>query len=248
MDTVDSAFGGEVSIVQPAKGYRFSVEAPLLARFAALRGGKSMVDLGCGSGIIGMCLLQLLPEATLVGIDLMAEHITRARAGASLNGWSGRARFEVCDVRRAFDCLAKSKADLVVSNPPFRSPDSSKISPNESVAVARNELHGRLRDFTDAAAFALRRGGSLCVVYPASRLDYLLESVLASGLCPATLRFIHPRNGIKASFVLCHAVKGAVQGITVESPLFLHGESGDARKYSEEAEGLIGPCPQGGEA
>lgn len=233
-----------MKIVQPSKGYRFSVEAVILSRFAALRGGSVLVDLGCGSGVVGLCLLHLLPDSRLVGIDVIEDHIARARVGASLNGWSERARFEVCDVRSVGAHLGKLQADLVVSNPPFRSPDSSKVSTDQILAVARNELQGKLKDFTDAASFVLRKGGSLCIVYPASRLEYLMESAGASGFNPVALRFIHPRVGERASFVLYHAVKGSGKSFSVENPLILHRDVGDNRKYSEEAEGLIGPGRQ----
>ena len=53
----DSLFEGELICYQHQKGYRFSIDAVLLAHFVEVKQDDSILDLGTGSGIIGMILL-----------------------------------------------------------------------------------------------------------------------------------------------------------------------------------------------
>lgn len=69
-------------------------EAPLVQRYA-LRGSPLLLDVACGTGEISRRLLDQMPAAKLVGVDLIEEHLERARAATSHQG--GRASFELGD-------------------------------------------------------------------------------------------------------------------------------------------------------
>src|ERR1700738_5195756 len=58
-ETFDSILGGALRLYQPRRGYRFSVEAVLLARFAAARPARGVLDLGAGCG--GVVLVHPAP-------------------------------------------------------------------------------------------------------------------------------------------------------------------------------------------
>jgi SAM-dependent methyltransferase len=62
-------------------------------RFAGVRDGESLLDVGCGTGSVAGAALSLAPAASITGIDLSAEYVARARA--SIPG----ARFEVADAQ-----------------------------------------------------------------------------------------------------------------------------------------------------
>ena len=49
-ETVDAILDGRLRIIQKKRGYRFSLDALLLAHFAALREGDDLIDLGTGAG------------------------------------------------------------------------------------------------------------------------------------------------------------------------------------------------------
>ena len=57
-ETVDELLGGRVKIFQKEKGYRFSVDALLLAHFVRVKKGDLIVDLGTGSGVIAIIMAQ----------------------------------------------------------------------------------------------------------------------------------------------------------------------------------------------
>jgi SAM-dependent methyltransferase len=70
----------------------------------------NILDAGCGTGEISLRLLQTLPHARLLGVDLIDDHLERARARCV--GLANRARFEN---RSIFDLgLPDGTLDLVV--------------------------------------------------------------------------------------------------------------------------------------
>ena len=57
-------------ILQPKTGYRFSLDAVLLARFPALKKGYKIVDLGTGSGVIPLLLSTREENLFIQGVEL----------------------------------------------------------------------------------------------------------------------------------------------------------------------------------
>jgi len=240
-ETVDGALGGTVRVIQPARGYRFSVDAVFLARFAAEEPCGRALDLGCGCGVVALCLLALGGARCVVGLDIQPEMVDRARRSAVLNGWEARARFLEGDLREAGRAvLAGERFPLVVANPPFQPAGRGRVSPDAAVALARHEVACTLEDVVAAARRMLARGGALCVVYPAPRLPQLLASCRQHGLAPEVLWPVHPRAGDPASRFLLRARQGGKGDLEIRFPLIVH-EPG--RRYSRQAERLLGPPP-----
>ena len=52
MLTCDTLFNGKLIIYQPKKGYRFAIDAVLLAGLTRVRPSDRIVDLGTGCGVI----------------------------------------------------------------------------------------------------------------------------------------------------------------------------------------------------
>ncbi len=240
-ETVDGALGGAVRVIQPARGYRFSVDAVFLARFAAEEPGERVLDLGCGCGVVALCLLALGGARSVVGLDIQPAMVDRARRSAALNGWDACARFLEGDLREVGrTVLGGERFPLVVANPPFQPAGRGRVSPDAAVALARHEVGCTLEDVVAAARRTLEPGGALCVVYPAARLPHLLASCRQQGLAPEVLWPVHPRAGEPASRVLLRARRGGRRDLEIRFPLIVH-EPG--RRYSREAERLLGPPP-----
>jgi len=236
---VDGALGGALTLVQPRTGYRFSVDAVLLARFAAETRVSAVLDLGCGCGVVGLSLLALGSADRLEGVDIQPEMIACARESARRSRVESRAVFRVADFRERNGSPAVGGFPLVVSNPPYRPSGSSRVSPRPAVAVARHEVCGSVADLARAAAGALECRGRFCVVYPATRLPDLLGACSGVGLQPRVLRCVHPRLGEPARLVLLRCSKGGGEGLVVRPPLVLHGDENG--QYSPEAASLLGP-------
>jgi len=82
----------------------------LLFNRYALPAEARVLDAGCGTGEISSRLLQMFPRARLLGVDVLDDHLERARARCA--GLGGRAQFEN---RSIFDLgLPAGTFDLVV--------------------------------------------------------------------------------------------------------------------------------------
>jgi tRNA1Val (adenine37-N6)-methyltransferase len=234
--TVDTLLGGRVALFQPTRGFRASLDPILLATFVAPPFGR-FLDIGAGTGALSFVLLARDGAATGVAVELQAPLAALAEAGRARNGWTTRLEVRAADVRAARD-LGAARFDLVVTNPPFRPLGSSPASPEETRALSSHEVTLALAEWADVAARAVRPGGRVAAIFPASRALELGEALRARELAPARLRFVHARTGEPASRVLVESVRGGRAVLTVEPPLVIHGEGG--ARYSPEARALLG--------
>jgi release factor glutamine methyltransferase len=83
----------------------------------AAEGGRSILDLGTGSGNVAVALARELPRASVTATDISIRGLRIAAANAALNGCPG-IRFVHSDLFSAFG-RARPLFDLIVSNPPY---------------------------------------------------------------------------------------------------------------------------------
>ncbi|HEY1266417.1 MAG TPA: tRNA1(Val) (adenine(37)-N6)-methyltransferase [Candidatus Binatia bacterium] len=235
-ETVDTVFNGKVSIIQKRTGYRFSIDALLLAHFATVKNARRIVDLGSGSGVVGMVLAELDPNVDIVGIELQEKMVERARRSAALNGFEGRVTVMQGDVRSIAALMARESCDGAVANPPYRAASSGRINPDAEKRLARHEIVADVGDFVRAAAYAVRPGGGLAVVYPARRLIDLLEIMRRESFEPKRLRLVHSFAGAEASLALAEGVKDGRAELKVLPPLTIHTAG---HEYTPEISALL---------
>src|ERR1700723_582770 len=85
-ETRDTILDGSITLIQPKHGYRFSIEAILLARFIHVRAPDRVLELGAGCGVVSIMMATLYPPGEVVAIEiqpLLAEMISRS---AAING------------------------------------------------------------------------------------------------------------------------------------------------------------------
>lgn len=89
------------------------IEAALA--FMPIDAACRIIDLGTGTGAIGVTLLAERPHATAVMTDISAEAIAIARENAELHGVGGRSLF----VHGSWFAGIRDRFDLILSNPPY---------------------------------------------------------------------------------------------------------------------------------
>jgi tRNA1Val (adenine37-N6)-methyltransferase len=233
VESVDSLCGGEVKVVQPRAGYRFSLDPLLLAAFAQIPANATVADLGTGSGVLPLLLARGGQGRQFVGFELQEEAADRAARSVTLNGRDGCIRIVRADIRDLPEEFAAGSFAAVVTNPPYRQPGSGRIAPGSERGAARFELAGGLTDFLRTAAFLLNNGGRFFIVYLAERLAELCDEMRTYRLEPKRLRLVHSRNGEPARLVLVEGRKHARPGVKIEAPLIIYRE-GKGREYAEE--------------
>lgn len=221
-ETLDRFAGGTIRIIQPKKGYRFSIDAPLLARFVSLREPARILDLGTGCGILPLLLADRFPRSRFFALELSSEFTDLARRNFLLNKLDGRIILLRGDIRRLAYFLRPGSFDAVISNPPYRPLATGKINPEPQKASARHELHLTLSDLVEATAHALKIRGRWFVIYPAWRLVSLLSLCRQYRLEPKRLQLVHSFPGKEAEWVLLEAVNRGKEELHVLPPFTLY--------------------------
>jgi len=153
------------------------------------------------------------------------------------NGLAGRITVHAEDVIQLRKCYPVSHVDLVVSNPPFRSPCSGKISPHDGRDAARHETTAGLEDFLVAAKYLVKPGGRICFIYHPSRLAEFIATAVELNLALLRLRMVHGTVGAEAKMFLADLAKGRKGDVVIEAPLIVYGDQGE---YTAEVEMMLG--------
>lgn len=110
-----------------------------------LEGGLRILDVGSGTGEITARLAELYPEASLIGVDLIEDHLGIARQRAAVFG--GRVRFQTAD---AFALPFEDDSfDLVVCRHMLQAVPRPEAAMAEMVRVCRpsGRLHLLVEDY-----------------------------------------------------------------------------------------------------
>lgn len=221
-------------------GYRFvygdglfppGTDTFLLSSLPRLKPGLRVCDLGCGTGLLGLLLLQRQPALAVTGVDIQEAAVRLAERAAAENRLTDRLTFRHGDLRKIRSLLPAGGFDLVVCNPPYYLPGSGLLAEGSALRTARAEVSCTLEEVCAAASYLLRWGGAFCLVHKPERLTDLLCALRQAAMEPKRLRFVCPAAGAAPSLVLLEGRRGGKPGLTVESPLIL--QNGDGSPTAE---------------
>jgi len=231
-------FRGKLRCLQPRQGYRFSVDAVLLAHFITPEPEAQILDLGAGCGVISLILSHRYPAISLVALEVQPRLAGIIRRNVAINGLNDRLTVVEGDCREVASLLPPESFNRVVANPPYYPAGSGRHHPETERTKARHEILGGASEMAQAAAFALKPEGRAAFVYPAARVEPLLGILRENGLEPKRLQMVHPCPGASAGLVLVEAVMDGWEGLDVLPDFFICQEKGGA--YTAEMAGMYG--------
>ncbi|MCL1926534.1 MAG: methyltransferase [Syntrophorhabdaceae bacterium] len=238
---VDSGAGGKealqaapLSIRQPEKGYRFSIDSVLLAGFAAPFCRGSVLDLGTGCGVLLLLLSRLSGEMSFgVGVELQEELFECARDNFLSNGPEGALNAFHGDFRKMPHEIVPGAFDLVVSNPPYVRVGDGRRNPDSGKEAARHEVHSSLEELFSAAIRFMAPRGRFALILPVERIRDIEACRQRERMSMKVTRLVFPWEDKPPSRVLCCLARESC-GSTEELPsLVLHAEK---EKYCSEVE------------
>jgi len=135
---------------------------------------RECVDLGCGSGILGLYALRKGYCRRVFFIDVAEDALDTVRVNTMLNNAS---QYSVIVASDKGDALRESTADLVIANPPYL----PSLAPDITDIATEGGRHGyeAVLGFIEASSRILKPGGILILVYSSLSSPRVVEEHLA---------------------------------------------------------------------
>lgn len=222
-------------LIQNSTVFCFGMDAVLLAAFSVIKDGESMIDLGCGNGVIPILLKGRTKGAHFTGLEIQDINVDMARRSVEYNNISDDVEIVQGDIKEACILFKKASFDVVTSNPPYMTEHHGLTNPESHKAIARHELLCTLEDVVKAASGLLKVGGRFYMVHRPQRLDEIFGVIKRYGMEPKRIRLVHPFIDKEANMVLIESIKGARPMLKVEKPLIVYKEKG---VYTREVQDL----------
>jgi tRNA1Val (adenine37-N6)-methyltransferase len=195
------------NISQPEKGYRFSMDALMLASHVKVGANERLIDIGCGSGIISIILAHKYPFLKIMGIEIQEELCTLAQKNIMENGLEGRVSIVHDDVKNVKIRRAEELADIIVTNPPFGKKGEGRISPNPQKAIARHEIALDLDSLLKCSNKLLKDKGRLFMIFPFNRRRELEQRLIRYHFRAEYIRDIQIKRDKEPLRIIACAVK-----------------------------------------
>ena len=227
-----------ISLIQRKNGLTFGTDALLLAAYIS-KHGNTACELGSGTGIISLLLLQRKKADKVYAFELQKEFASITEKNALLNDLHDKLIVINRDVREASSTNIESEADFVFTNPPYMKMGAGLCNFHDEKNIARREVFGTISDFCLCAKRLLKFGGRFYCVYRPDRLAELICSMRGASIEPKRLTFVHTESDSPPSLVLVEGRMGAGEELCVTRPLIIykdqtHKEYTDDLKYIYE--------------
>lgn len=216
-----------LDLLQPRNGYRYSLDALILARFAGTKPAAAILELGAGCGVISLVLARLDTDCErLVAVEKNTEMARITAENIRRNGLEKRVNVIEADVNDLRAHYQDSGFDLVLSNPPYRVPGHGRVSPHAGRDTARHESSAGLADFLSVAKYQVSSGGRICFIHHPSRFVEFIAQAHALKLCLLRLQMVHGKADAPATMFLAELAKGRRAAPHIEPPLFVRHPDG----------------------
>ncbi len=217
-------------LIQDPGAFCFGIDAVLLANYAKVPAGGTVVDMGTGTGVIPILMSGKTGADKLIGIDIQERSVEMAKRSVALNGLQDKVEIRQADICELPDLIPKGSIDTVTCNPPYMIGDHGLHGDNAALTIARHEIKCTLDDVVRAAAAMLKTGGNFYMIHRPFRLAEIMVTLVAHHLEPKRMRLVHPYADKEPNLVLIEAKRDAKSRITVERPLVVYERSGEYTK------------------
>jgi tRNA1Val (adenine37-N6)-methyltransferase len=151
----------EFSIIQDRSAMKVGTDAMVLGSLVDLDLKGKCLEIGTGTGVISLMLLQRSPELFITAIDIDYESSEEAIQNFSNSPWSSRVNGINCDfLNYSFD----TKFDLIVTNPPYF--ENGLLNNSKRKAATRHEDSLPLLNLFEKSSSLLSDKGNFWLILP----------------------------------------------------------------------------------
>jgi tRNA1Val (adenine37-N6)-methyltransferase len=106
----------QFSIIQEKSAMKVGTDGVLLGSWATCKQANTILDIGCGTGLITLMLAQRNLKSNITGIEIDAIASQESQGNIDNSDWRERIRIEHTPFQKF---KPETQFDLIVSNPPF---------------------------------------------------------------------------------------------------------------------------------
>ncbi len=224
-------------IIQHPGKFCFGMDAVLLANFARVKKNEKVLDLGTGTGIIPILMSAKTEGEYFRALEIQEESADMARRSVLHNHLEDRIEIVTGDIKEAAGIFGPVSFDVITTNPPYMIGQHGIANSSDSKAIARHEVLCTLDDILRESAKMLGFRGRFYMVHRPFRLAEILSKMVAAGIEPKRMRFVHPFIDKEPNMVLIEGMRGGNSRMTIEPPLIVYKAPG---VYSDELLGEYG--------
>lgn len=221
-----------LKIIQNTEGFCFGIDSVLLSDFAKdIKRDSKVIDLGTGTGIIGILLCAKTEISQMIGVEIQKEVYDMAKRNIKLNKLEEKFTLMNINIKELEGMQEIGKFDAVVTNPPYKKENTGIKNENEKKLISRHEITANLEDFIKISALLLKDKKDLYIVHRPDRLVDIIELLRKYKLEPKKLKLVYPKPEKEPNLLLIKATKNAKPFLKVEKPLYVYKENGE---YTDE--------------
>ena len=231
-ERIDDLQLNNLKIIQNKDGFCFGIDSVLLSDFAKeIPSNAKVLDLGTGTGILGILLCGKTKLSKIYGIDIQEDVCNMASRSIKLNNLEDKFEIINKNIKDLKDIFEANNFDAIVSNPPYKKDNSGFKNESKTKLISRHEITASLEDFIRTSSYLLKNNSSLYMVHRPERLSDLFYLLRKYNLEPKKLRLVQSYFDSKPKLILVKATKNAKSFLNIEEPLIIYNRDGS---YTDE--------------
>lgn len=220
-----------LKIIQNKDGFCFGMDSVLLSDFAKeIKKNSSILDMGTGTGILGILLSAKTQDTKITGVEIQPEVAQMAQRSVELNQLEERINILCEDIKKLKEIYEAGSFDAIVTNPPYKKKGTGGMNENEAKLISRHEITASLEDFISIASYLLKDQGSIYMVHRPERLADIMVNLRKYKLEPKVIKFVYPNQEKEPNLILMKATKNARPFLKVEKPIYIYDAQGNYTK------------------
>lgn len=238
-ETLDDLQLKDICIIQKREGFRFGIDAVLLANFANVKKKHKVMDLCTGTGIVPFIIKGKKEPEKIVGLEIQNEFVEMANRSIKINGFNDTMEFLHGDLKDKELLKSVGRFDVVTVNPPYKLEKSGIVNPNDKYAIARHEVMCNLDNVIEACRIVLKDNGRLYMVHRPERLADIFCIMRKYRIEPKRVQMVHPNTKKPANILLVEGQRDGGAYLKWEPPIYVYNDDGSFSKEINEIYGRI---------
>ena len=221
-----------LKLIQNKNWFCFGIDSVLLSDFAKnIKNNSTVLDLGTGTGIIGILMCKKTNLSKLKGIEIQSDVAEMASRSIKLNNLEDKFEIINDNIKNVSTYFSKGSFDVVVTNPPYKKENSGIINNTDNKIISRHEITANLEDFIKQGSSMLKDNGSLYMVHKPERLCDIIYLMRKYNLEPKELKLVYSNTTSEPSLILIKGCKNGHAFLKVHKPLYIYKDDGS---YTDE--------------